>query len=340
MKSRFAKFLVLFLSTVCSFSADAADEAKTSLVPQINGTFRGRWEMDMTNDASRFQVRNARLVVSGNICRGISYFFQPDLCDRGRIIILDAYGQVAFAKGFNLRVGQFRMPMGVEPFRAPHTYVFANRSTIGKEVNNFRAVGARLAYTFSRCPLTVEAGAFNPTVISDHNVWCHTLAYSSKARYQVRNVTFTAGFQSIQPERTRINFVDAAIGWISGRWTVEGEYIYEHYTHRAFEPCHAWVVFGDYAMPVKAGIFNRLSFQARYDGMTDHSNGFDNEDGCLTMTDDGRQRITVGTTLSYRRSRVWCDIRLNYEKSFYHHSATLHTSGHGDRLLAELVIRF
>ncbi len=338
MKSRFVSFLILLSAFFSVASAD--DGEKVSIIPQVGGTFRGRWEMDLSNDASRFQVRNARLVVSGSICREITYFFQTDLCDRGKITILDAYGQLVLADGFNLRVGQFRMPMGVEPFRAPHTYLFANRSTIGKEVNNFRAVGGRLSYTFARLPVTLEAGAFNPTAISDHNVWCHTLAYSSKARYKLGNTTFTTGFQSIRPDATRINFIDAAIGWCSGRWTVEGEYVYEHYTRRAFDPCHAWTVFGDYAMPVKAGVFNRLSFQARYDGMTDHNNGFADEDGKLTLTDDGRQRITVGTTLSYRRSRVWCDIRLNYEKYFYHHSSTLHTSGRGDRLLAELVIHF
>lgn len=341
MKSRFATLVIMILTALVGTNvAEAADSTKkVSLIPQIHGTFRGRWEMDLQADASRFQVRNARLSISGNITEGISYFFQPDLCDRGKMKILDAFGQVAFTDDLNIRVGQFRMPMGVDPFRGPHTYFFANRSVIGKEVDNFRAVGARLSYTLPCIPLLIEAGAFNPTSIGDHNVWCKTLAYSTKARYTLGEVAFTTGFQSIQPDKVRINFVDAAVGWSSDSWTVEGEYIYEHYTHSAHPACHAWNLFADYGMAIKAGIFNTLSFQARYDGMTDHSNGLAGEDGRLVTDNDARNRITVGSTISCSRSKVWCDIRLNYEKYFYH-SSHVATDGTGDRLTAELVIRF
>lgn len=325
------------LTAVCAFSSAAEDTV--NYVPRINGAIRSRWEMDLDNDASRFQVRNARLSIAGNIAPTIDYFVQTDLCDRGKMKILDAWGRLELTEGLKFQAGQFRMPFGVDPFRGPANYYFANRSVIGKEVCNVRAVGAKLSYAFPRIPLTLDAGAFNPTSIADHDVWVKTLSYAAKAVYTFRNVTFSTGFQTIVPDNDRINLFGLGTTWRHDRWIVEGEYMNKHYTHDSHSTCHAYNVFASYAMPVKAGIFNQASFQGRFDGMTDHSNGIRNSDGVLTTTDPARNRITVGGTLTHAYKAVHADFRLNYEKYFYHHGTTP-AEGQGDRLVAELVIRF
>lgn len=318
----------------------AAGAAELSIPrPEIHGTFRGRWEADLDDGSSRFQVRNARVSLSGSIIPEISYFFQTDLCDRGKMKILDAYGQIAIAKGLNIRVGQFRMPTGSDPFRMPHTYFFSNRSVIGKEMCNYRAVGARAAWTLPHIPLTFEGGAFNPTSMADHNVWVKTLAFGTKATYTIKNITLIAGFESLEPDSVRFNIADATVRWTSAGWTVEGEYMNKHYSHKRFSTCHGWNLFANYAMGVKAGFFNQLSFQGRFDGMTAHSTGTRDDSGYLITDDPARRRITVGSTISYVAAAVRCDIRLDYEKYFLNHG-TRRTPSLSDRLTLEMVIRF
>lgn len=328
------------LSSLFVTAQDAVDYR-----PEIHGALRTRWEMDLENDASRFQVRNARVSLAGKVVPSIEYFIQSDFCDRGSMKILDAWGRIAITDRLKFQAGQFRMPFGVDPFRGPGNYIFANRSFIGKQVCNVRAVGAKIMYNFGELPLNVEFGAFNPTSISDHEKWCKTLAYAAKVSYKIDNVTLSTGIQSISPDSVRINLIDGCVSWTSGRWIVEGEYMNKHYTNSAHKACHAYSLYGDYKMPVNAGVFNQLSFQGRWDGMTDHSSGKRNiqdwREGIhkLPTTEQARNRITLGATLSHVYKSIHADVRVNYEKYFYHHDVTV-APGNGDKVVAELVIKF
>lgn len=307
--------------------------------PNVHGVVRTRWEMETETGDSRFQVRNARISIDGRIAEPIEYFIQADFCDRGTMKILDAWGRLTLADGLKIQAGQFRMPFGVDPGRAPANYIFSNRSYLGKEVCNVRAVGAKLMYSFKDVPLSIEAGAFNPTSISDHEKWNSSMAYSGKVTYKWGNVKLNAGVKTIIPDSVRINLLDGNISWSAGRWLVEGEYINKHYTNSSYKTSHAYTIFADYHMPVNAGVFNRLSFQGRFDGITDHSSGKRNAEGKLYTTDPARKRITVGSTLSYIKGAVHADIRLNYEKMFFDHGVKA-PQGKGDKIVAELVIRF
>ena len=313
-----------------------------SYVPEIHGALRTRDEMDLDGDGSRFQVRNARVSLAGKIAPTIDYFAQTDLCDRGKMKILDAWGRIGIVRGLAFQAGQFRMPFGTDCFRAPSNYIFSNRSFIGKQMCNVRAVGAKLSYTLPLAAsqkLELEGGAFNPTSIADHDMWVKELSYAAKAAYTVGNVKLATGIQSIEPDSVRTNLWGASVTWTPGRWTLEGEYMHKHYTHSAHRAAQGWVIWADYALPVKAGVFNRASFQARWDGMTPHSNASRNDAGVLTTTDGARNRVTAGATLTYAYKALHCDIRLDYEKYFYHSGAVV-APGEGDKICAEMVIKF
>lgn len=315
-----------------SIGAETAEQI--SYVPNIHGVMRARWELDTEHGDNRFQMRNARVSLDGKIAPWIEYFIQTDFCDAGVIKILDAYGRFKVVDGMTVQTGQFRMPFGVETFRGPQNYIFANRSFMGKQIMNYRAVGAKVAYTLPKVPFTLEFGAFNPKSIGNHTPWNRTVAYSAKASYKVGDVAFSAGYASIKPFDVRANLLDGAVVWDDGRhWLVGGEYMFKHYVDDSAADVHSWVGFVDWHMPVKAGIFNRWSVQARGDGMTDH----------LTMDglkiEPARERITIGSTLTYSYKIVHADVRLNYEKYFYHNGYRP-SVGDTDRLVAELVIRF
>lgn len=310
-----------------------------SYLPAIHGTLRPRYEAEINDGyAGRFEVRNARLSAEGYVCPVVDYKLQADLCDRGKFKMLDVWVGLSVAEGFKIIAGQTLIPFSVDGIRSPHNYMFANKSYAGEIVGNTRGVGAKLCYT-SPFHLQIEAGVFNNATISDHDVWEKDPAFAAKARYMIGDVSVECGFKTAAPDSVRINFLNGVIGWKSDRWQIEGEYTYKHYTNYSFKPAHAYSGFASYGMPVNAGIFNRLSFQGRWDGMTDHSSGRRDKNGHLYLTDNARNRLTIGSTISYVQPKTKVDVRLNYEKYFYHSGYEI-PQGDGDKIVVELSLRF
>ena len=321
----------------------AQEKEEFSYVPEIHGVFRGRWEIETADGYSHFQVRNARVNISGKVAPILSYMVNTDLCDRGKIMILDAYATVKPISGLDVQIGQYRMPFGIESFRGPGGYYFNNRSYIGKHVNNYRAVGASVGYTLPTAPLTFEGGAFNPTVIDDHTGWVKKYAYAGRAMCKPSGWIIAAGFESIIPADTRINLASATLGWESGNFYAEGEYMARCYSNHTHKTTHAYNIFANYGLPLKKGLFNELSFQIRFDGMTDLASGTvytSDTKGELATTASGRKRLTLGSTLDYKYKRLRAAVRLNYEKCWFDDKAVLPSRGSGDVVSAELIVKF
>ena len=64
---------------------------KQKFMPQIHGILRGKYEYEPDLNASRFEVRNARLSVDGNMPLKSSYKLEVDLCDESAIKMKDAW---------------------------------------------------------------------------------------------------------------------------------------------------------------------------------------------------------------------------------------------------------
>lgn len=322
---------------------DGHDQVATAdfdYLPKIHGTLRTRYEMTTVDQTmSRFQVRTCRVALNGQVAPMIDYFMQVDLDDRGEYKFLDAWGRVAITNQVKITLGQFRMPFSVDASRAPHQYYFANRSTVSKLVGQQRGVGGKIALAIAGTGLTAEAGVFNTHSITKQTTWERTVDASCKARLTLGNCFVEGGFETVMPDSVRINQLDAALHWSAGRWMVEGEYLYKHYTRSRFDPTHAWNVMADYWMPIRTNTFNRISFQARYDGITDNSQGTRNADGQLFTTQPRRQRATIGTTLSYVHPKVRTDLRINYENYFYPSGTTV-AADDKSKVVVELVVRF
>lgn len=324
---------------VAAFAVAATTSAaagKPDCLPEIHGVMRTRFEMTTEDQVRyRFQVRNARVTLGGDIGPAVKYFVQTDLCDRGKMKILDAWGRISIARGLALQAGQFRMPFGVETFRAPATYIFANRTYMGKQMFNYRAVGAKLAYRLPALPLTVEAGAFNPRTIGDHDTWDDRLSAAGKMTWQNGAWTLSAGAATHATDTVRANLLDGAAVFSHGHWEMQAEYMFEHYVSSPAPNAHAWAFWANYTMPVRAGIFDRLSFQGRYDGITRHASL-----ASATLFDPARNRVTAGVTLgTHVASGLFAELRANYEKAFFHRGHTV-TPGESSRAILEMVLRF
>lgn len=71
-------------------------------LPEIHGTIRGKYEYQTTMGAGRFEVRNARVSVTGNVLPIVAYKAEIDLSDEGSIKMLDAYARLFPAKGLTV----------------------------------------------------------------------------------------------------------------------------------------------------------------------------------------------------------------------------------------------
>ena len=66
-------------------NVEKKDTEKTISLPAVHGTVRSKYEYQTEEGEGRFEVRNARVSIDGNITPQISYKAEIDLCDEGSI---------------------------------------------------------------------------------------------------------------------------------------------------------------------------------------------------------------------------------------------------------------
>lgn len=311
-------------------------------LPTVKGTFRAKYEWSPELGASRFQLRNARIGLLGDILENISYKVEVDFCDEGTIRVADAYTKLSFVeKQFGVTAGFMRLPISMDGNRGPSTQYFANRSFIGKYVGNVRDVGVKLGYYPTKVPFTAEIGMYNGKEDEYTDCqWNKTLSYVGRINYIFFNgLKFEISAISQRPDRVRMNSFDFALSWNYDRFYLEGEYINRHYTNSKFKTVHAYNIMGHYRIPFRK-ILTHMLIQARWDSMTDYSDGrVFNSNGMLECTNPGRNRITAGVTFAYLK-KIGAEFRINYEKYFYHDDNVIMNDNETDKLVAELVVKF
>lgn len=319
---------------------DVAKMAFRDYLPEIHGTIRGKYEYQPQMKASRFEVRNARFSVTGNVLPIVAYKAEIDLSDEGSIKMLDAYTRIFPLKELNFTIGQMRVPFTIDAHRSPHQQYFANRSFIAKQVGNVRDVGVTLEYRLKEgFPLILEGGVFNGSGLTNQKEWQKSMNYSLKSQFLfLDNANLTLSMQSIKPQDVRINLYDVGMYYEFKNFHIEGEYLFKHYTNNSFSDVHAVNSFINYDLKLPK-VFSKVSFLARYDMMTDHSDGIaDPETKQLRINDYARHRLTGGVTFSLGKAFV-ADLRINYEKYFYKRGGTAKESEQ-DKLVLEVMTRF
>ena len=139
-------------------------QQRDSLV-NLHGVLRGKYEYQPEMNAGRFEVRNARMSISGKLSKRSEYKLEVDLCDESSIKMKDAWIRLLPWKQLRVSIGQQRLPFTIDAHRNPANQYFANRSFIAKQVGDMRDVGLQLGYTFKnkegRTLAIADAGMFN-----------------------------------------------------------------------------------------------------------------------------------------------------------------------------------
>jgi len=371
---------------------------QSAYMPQFHGLLNARFEYEPrggekggstssgagsskseTEGLSRFEVRHARIDMTGRVSPILDYRIQVDFSDEGSVKPVDAYIHFTPFKGFELTAGQMRIPSTLDAHRSPANQFFANRSFIAK-YGGLRDVGMMLGYTFSNTPFPIilQAGIYNGASFSEQKNWHVALLHTFKAQFLVsKQWVFTCGIQDRKPDSVRFYMVDAGGYYQGERLHVETEYLYYHYANNAFRDVNCVDAFANYDLPIKfcrlallsgsssdgnspdgnSGnsdaskyLFKKVSFLVRYDYMQDYSDG-----KVLAIHSGTSATGTVGTqTLAitnYHRSRATygitlsmgkpftADLRLNYEDYFYRKNAVI-PKGEQDKFVIELMLKF
>lgn len=308
---------------------------------EIHGTVRGKFEWQPEIDKARFQVRNARFSLSGNVTPVVGYKAEIDLSDEGQIKMLDAYVRLNMVqRRLNFTIGQMRVPFTIDAHRSPHEQYFANRSFIAKQVGNVRDAGATLGYSFGGpVPVRLEGGLFSGSGLTEQkDFWTGTFNYSVKASALFANrVNLTLSLQKTRPDIVKIMMYDVGAYYQNDRIHIEAEYLRKNYGDHLFDGVNAVNAFACYDLPLRR-VFRKISFLARYDYMSDHSTGEAGSDGLLLIDDPARHRITGGLTLSLGLP-FRADVRLNWESYFYRKGVVPAVSEQ-DKLVVEFMARF
>jgi len=87
-----------------------------------------RWYDSANNAADTFLLRRARLIFEGRFNHIFQYVIQPELA--GTIQILDANVNAAISPAFNVRLGKFKTPVGLEQLQSDPVAFFNERSVV------------------------------------------------------------------------------------------------------------------------------------------------------------------------------------------------------------------
>lgn len=329
----------------------AKNERRAEFMPQIHGILRGKYEYEPDLDASRFEVRNARLSVNGKMSKRSEYKLEVDLCDESAIKMKDAWVRVTPFRSLRLTIGQQRMPFSIDAHRNPSAQFFANRSFIAKQVGDVRDVGFGVGYDFlhtdQRKMLSIDAGIFNGSNLDDQkNAWFSSPAYSARIQYfPIKGLAIVPSIQHQQIANRMASYTSYDIGsyFECKGWHIEAEYLRKCYGKNAFDDCSAVsaMTFYKHAIKKKNAFVEAVTYLGRYDFMQDHSSGKEGlKEGTskLVLTDSERHRMTLGMTFSVRNPYFPTDIRLNYENYWYPHGGAKESEQ--EKVVCELMIRF
>lgn len=331
----------------------ASEMSAQESVPKIHGILRGKYEYQPEMDASRFEVRNARLSVDGVLPQRAAYKLEVDLCDESSVKMKDAWVRLLPWRTLRLTFGQQRMPFSIDAHRNPSAQYLANRSFIAKQVGDMRDVGFQLGYDFlssgdgNRKIISVDAGVFNGSNLDNQKTaWFAAPSYSARVQwFPIAGwaIVPSVQHQKIAERKAAYTSFDWGTYYERDGWHLEAEYLHKSYLHERFSDCDAVDAMIIYKQKFKQEnvFFNGMSYLLRYDYMQDHSDGKKglSEQNKLIISDYERHRLTAGLTFHIDNKSFPTDLRVNYENYWYPNGGVAKESEQ-DKIVCELMIRF
>src|ERR1700676_1991716 len=121
-----------------------------------NRTFPGESLVPLTD---QILIRRARPPISGTVYKYVDFYVRPDF-GQGQVVLYEAYTQLNYFSRFNLRVGKFKPPVGLERLQSDDDQSFIERGLPTLLVPS-RDIGYQLSGDIVKMRVSYAVGVFN-----------------------------------------------------------------------------------------------------------------------------------------------------------------------------------
>lgn len=356
-------------------STISAPQEPVSYVPEVYGAVKAKFELGLYDGEHRFNVRNSRIGVRGNVSQSMKYVIQIDFNNEGKVSILDSYATL-FHGGFEFSLGQQQYRFLTDLDRGPNTSFFANRSFIAKFLTTYyektpnnsyvktigsRDIGAMARYKLANAPLRFTLGAFNGAGTNNPE-WSNSISVVARAdignskkglsgavsHYNGHSPAVYYDYNGCVQDETceyverRQKFVmwGGELTYAQKNYRIEAQYAQRRLTCDQFDLLHAGLVQGFYqfALP-KSSFADYVSPLLRWDIGQDIEYMNVSKQSISSFS---AQRVTVGLNLGFVSKIITSEVRLNYEKYLFNHKPLDYNANKlfHDKITIELIAAF
>jgi len=340
------KCVITMLLMICfSFPAfsQTDNDSTVAALPAIvkssrfDGVIKTKVETSTGSGVVRFNVRNSRIGVRGDIGEYLSYRVQVELSNEGVFSPLDLFGTLKPTKNFSFLFGQLNIPFDNSYIITPDEMMFANRAFVGKFFTpGTRDIGAVAQYRFrlGGFPMEGQAGIFNGGRINDPQ-WTDRPSYACRLiAGKMDGFRSTAKIYKYNSEQHDLFMWGADIHYANSRLHVEAEMMNRHSNTTGLDLFGTYIQ-GAYTFGLRdAKMFHTLTPAARWDAM-----GYD-----VWNSNFDVKRITVGINFGLTFIPYESVFRIDYEHYFAQknfpdfENRDLHVAD--NKLMVELVVKF
>lgn len=298
---------ILVLLPLASFAQE--NKPKTPSV-KISGLVKGKWEYCLEDNTNRFDLRNSRLGVSGNLNSIVDYKVQVEYSNHGSLNLLDAFATLNLFENFKVSIGQLDIPFSEDYVVSPTQNIFANRTFVAKFTNpSTRDLGAYATYKLKSVPLTFYAGLYNGYGINNPK-WQDAPFVLGRVNYGTMDgfrtsVKYYGGKDSKDNKLAQYG-LDMRYG--TSKYAIEAEFVMKDSIDKDVIISGTYLQ-GYYHIPInncKTIKYIRPTLRADAMGYNILDRGFD------------IGRATIGINLGLDTKALAAEIRLNYEGFIFH----------------------
>jgi hypothetical protein len=335
--------LILILLSNISWAQEKID-----LSPKLSGYTRSWYQSDFSTNQGQFLVKEARLIVLGNVNEYAGYKMQVDFARLGSLsttstvingqkvitsasanfseVLLDAMAIINPTKELSFAAGQFVVPISSENLTSGADLNFINRGLITNITPDLRDIGFTGTYSKKgSLPFEVRAAILNGsgqnTAENDKTTNCVLRATIQP----VKGLGVSGNYYEGRLSGAKVNIFDFSADYKIGNILFNGEFGERRSTLNSIEATsNAYYVYSVYDFAFENSFISHVMPAVRYE----------NYDPSSLVSKDKLDKYTAGVALEFA-SIKYAQFRINYEKFNYQGGKV-----NPNKLILELQTRF
>ncbi|MCL2417504.1 MAG: porin [Bacteroidales bacterium] len=337
---------VFFSTLLLAEDVDTLNNSQPILTPEIDrrpqfrGVLRTRFETDLNENESRFDLRNARVVMAGSVTPKINYQVQVDLSASGTFQILDMEVRMNPTENLSLRIGQGIIPFYHLHMIAPSQVLFAERALACRFMTgHLRDIGIIADYRLfaGNVPIVLSGAVFNGAGINNPE-WRSISDFGYALRVMIGSfdnmrLSLRTHHSTVANDvRNRLYAID--FRYFNNGFAIDTEIISANLISPGVSDRRlGWCIQASQIFRTDREIVNYIEPAVRWDMMVaEHGRWSD------------ANRLTLGVNLGFNQIYRRTQLRLNYEMYFVNEDWTAFYFGNPrhshDRIILELRLNF